>query len=106
MPSKLKHLLYALPYPVTSLLKLYKPIKIVIIFPFTAGGPPLPLHPARQVPARSSVRASRASLEDPHLHYHPGAVSGHSVGRQDNQGHLHRLPHDGKIEAPVYILEL
>lgn len=75
----------------------------MIIFPFTAGGPPLPVHTTRQVPARSSVRASRASLEDPHLHYHPGAVSGHSVGRQDNQGHLHRLPHDGKIDAPVYI---
>lgn len=54
---------------------------ILIIFPFTAGGPPLPLRPARQVPARSTIRASRASLEDPHLYHHPGPLSGHFVGR-------------------------
>ena len=35
-------------------------------------------------------------MEDPHLHNHPGPLSGDPVGGQNYQGHLHRLPHDGE----------
>ena len=51
---------------------------------------------AAQVPARLHLPASRAANALPHLHGHPDHVSGHPLGHQDHQEHLHRLPSHGQ----------